>query len=99
LGTKIKTPFLNADNKNLIIGHIRQEADKKDIYLDFINGCREHVNAIISLNHDQNISKLMNLIKGGFSFWINKNGIIKSKWKWAYPARDQFVEAQCVIEI
>jgi putative transposase len=82
-GTKSRNPFLTAHNKNSIIEHIRENVTKKDIYIDFINGCKEHIHCIISLNADQNIAKVMQLIKGESSFWINKNNITPTHFDWA----------------
>jgi len=41
-GTKNRTPFIVESNKKAIIGHIRENAIKKGIYIDFINGHKEH---------------------------------------------------------
>ncbi|MQY77748.1 MAG: hypothetical protein GH151_00910 [Bacteroidetes bacterium] len=72
-GTKRAVPFITNTNKNYIIGHIRENAREKDIYVDFINAHKEHIHCLISLNPDQPISKVMQLIKGESSFWINRN--------------------------
>ncbi|NOX88004.1 MAG: IS200/IS605 family transposase [Calditrichaeota bacterium] len=82
-GTKNRQPFLTPTNKKLIICHIRENAEKHNIYIDFINGHREHLHCIISLNKDQTIAKVMQLIKGEVSHWINKNRITKTKFEWA----------------
>ena len=37
---------------------------------------------LISLGSDQTIEKTMQLIKGGSSFWINKNGLCKEQFAW-----------------
>ena len=82
-GTKNRTPFITENNKKAIIGHIRENAIKKGIYIDFINGHKEHFHCIISLNKEQNISNVMQLIKGESSFWINKNDVTKTKFEWS----------------
>ena len=82
-GTKNRVAFLTRENKKIIIEHIKENAKKKDIYIDFINGSKEHLHYIISLNSEQNISKVMQLIKGESSFWINKNKITNTKFEWA----------------
>jgi putative transposase len=82
-GTKNRAPLLSKDKISIIINHIREQAKKKGIYIDFIDGWKDHIHCIISLNHDQNISKIMNLIKGESSFWINKDKITKTKFEWA----------------
>ncbi|MBA7518987.1 hypothetical protein ES705_11061 [subsurface metagenome] len=82
-GTKKRVPFITSDNKIKIISHIRENAKNKSIYIDFINAHIEHVHCIISLSADQSIAKVMQLIKGESSFWINKNSITKGRFEWA----------------
>ena len=80
---KIDFHFIDNTNKGNILSHIKSNAKEKNIYIDFINGVTEHIHCIISLNKDQTISKIMNLIKGESSFWINKNKLTKMKFEWA----------------
>ena len=82
-GTKNRQPFLTNNNKKTLIDHIRENADMKDIYIDFINGHREHLHCLLSLNKEQSIANVMQLIKGEASFWINKNALTKTKFSWA----------------
>jgi putative transposase len=82
-GTKNKIPFITAQNKSEIISHIRENAKQKGIYIDFINGHHEHIHCIVSLNADQTLVKVMQLIKGEASFWINKNFMAQGKFEWA----------------
>ena len=62
--------------------HIKENAKKKDIFVDFANGYSQHCHCLISLGVDQTISKIMQLIKGESSFWINKHGLTKEKFEW-----------------
>ena len=62
--------------------HIREYAKEKDIYIDFINGYAEHCHCLVSLGVDQNISKIMNLLKGESSYWINQQNICDGKFEW-----------------
>ncbi len=54
----------------------------KDIWLEEINGYSDHVHSLLSLNKDQSISKVAQLIKGESSNWINKNKIVNTKFLW-----------------
>jgi REP element-mobilizing transposase RayT len=65
-----------------VFNHIRQNAGEKNIHLDFINGYFDHVHSLISFGSDQTLEKVMQLIKGESSFWINKNGLTKTKFAW-----------------
>jgi REP element-mobilizing transposase RayT len=82
-GTKNRLPFITSQNKIEIIAHIRENAKVKGIYIDFINGHKEHIHCIISLSADQTLTKVMQLIKGESSFWINKHSISQGKFEWA----------------
>jgi putative transposase len=82
-GTKNRAKFLLGDTKFDVINHIRLNAKVKGIYIDFLNGYSDHLHCLLSLNHDQSLSKVMQLIKGESSFWINKNSLIRYKFEWA----------------
>lgn len=80
--TKSREPFLSKDVRQKIFTHIRENAKEKDIYIDFINGHIDHVHVLISLGADQAISKIVQLIKGESSYWINKNKLVPQKFEW-----------------
>ena len=81
--TKDRIPFLNSnDIRRKVFEHIIQNAKEKDIWLDTINGYTDHVHCLLSLNKDQSISKVSQLLKGESSNWINKNKIVSSKFLW-----------------
>jgi REP element-mobilizing transposase RayT len=74
----------------IIFEHIRQNAREKGIHLDCINGYVEHAHCLVSLNGDQSISNLMQLIKGESSHWINKQNLCSPKFEWQ---TEYFVES------
>ena len=80
--TKNREPYLTDEIRQKVFEHIGENAREKDIYLDFINGYTDHVHCLISLGTDQTIGKIMQLIKGESSFWINKNRLCKTKFEW-----------------
>ncbi|MCL6098946.1 MAG: IS200/IS605 family transposase [Bacteroidetes bacterium] len=82
-GTKNREPLLSKEVREKVIHHIIENARVKNIFIDRINGYNDHVHCLISLGLDQNISKVVNLIKGESSYWINKNKISKTKFEWA----------------
>ena len=82
-GTKEREPILDKESRYKLFEHIRENAQTKDIYIDFINGYTDHVHVLISLDAEQNIAKVMQLIKGEASHWANKNNIFKHKLNWA----------------
>jgi REP element-mobilizing transposase RayT len=80
--TKNRHPYLKEEIRNRVFDHIRQNAREKGIHIDFINGYVEHIHCLISLATDQTLEKLMQLIKGESSFWINKNKLTKTRFEW-----------------
>ena len=82
--TKNRLPLLKDGIRPTVFQHIRENAKKKDIFLDFINGYREHVHCLISLGVSQTIADMVKLIKGESSFWINQNRLTKTKFAWQH---------------
>ena len=80
--TKDRVPYLQDGVRTRVFEHIRENAVKKNIHIDFLNGFVEHVHCLISLGSDQTLERLMQLIKGESSFWINKNNLTKTKFQW-----------------
>jgi REP element-mobilizing transposase RayT len=80
--TKDRVPYLRDQVRDSVISHIRENAKLKGIYIDHINGYHEHLHAIISLGGKQNISDIMQKIKGESSYWINKNKLTRLKFEW-----------------
>ncbi|MCP9756056.1 IS200/IS605 family transposase [Lacihabitans sp. CCS-44] len=82
-GTKNRIPFLNTKELRLTVwNHIRENAREKGIFIDFVNGYSDHCHCLVSLGVDQSIQKVMQLIKGESSFWINKMSLTKEKFEW-----------------
>jgi len=73
--TKKREPILTREIRREIFKHIRENAERKGIYIDFINGHLEHVHCLISLGSGQSIDKIMMLLKGESSHWINQSDI------------------------
>jgi len=80
--TKNRVAFLTDDIRRDVFNHIKENAKKKNIHIDFINGYFDHLHCLVSLNDDLSIGKIAQLIKGESSFWINKNKLTKSKFAW-----------------
>jgi putative transposase len=81
--TKNREPFLDSSElRRRVWDHIKENAKGKDIFIDTINGYQDHCHCLISLGSDQSMSKIMQLIKGESSFWINKNNLCKKKFEW-----------------
>lgn len=81
--TKNRYPFF--DSKDLRIKvwkHIIENAKEKGIFIDSISGYSDHCHCLLSLGTDQTIQKVLQLIKGESSFWINKNELTEERFEW-----------------
>ena len=81
--TKNREAYLNSsEQRKRIFQHIKRNAQKKAIWLDTINGYKDHAHCLISLGREQSISQVAQLIKGESSFWITQNKLTNSKFTW-----------------
>ncbi len=80
--TKNREPFLDKEIRKHVFEHIKINANKKDIYIDSVNGFSDHCHCLVSLGKEQTISKVSQLIKGESSFWINKQNFCKANFMW-----------------
>ncbi|KQT20517.1 transposase [Chryseobacterium sp. Leaf404] len=81
--TSNRTPFLNTKYLRVKVWrHIKENASDKGIFMDMVNGYSDHCHCLISLGSNQNIEKIVQLIKGESSHWINKNNLTKEKFSW-----------------
>ena len=81
--TKNRYPFLSTpDLRKSMWKHIRENAKKIGIFIDFVNGYQEHCHCLVSLGDNQTIRQIMQLIKGESSHWINKEGLLKEQFEW-----------------
>ena len=80
--TKNRESFLHKEIRKQVFQHMKQNAEIKNICLDSVNGFTDHAHCLISLNKDQSISAVAQLIKGESSFWINQNKLTENKFVW-----------------
>ena len=81
--TKNRVPYLDSKELRLKVWtHMHDNAKKKGIFIDFVNGYSDHCHCLVSLGPNETMSKVMQLIKGESSFWINKHNLCKQKFEW-----------------
>ena len=81
--TKNRVPYLSSPElRKKMWKHIYENAKKKGIFIDFINGYQEHCHCLVSLGDNQTLRQLMQHIKGESSHWINKEQLLKEKFEW-----------------
>jgi len=80
--TKDREPLLHKELRYKVQDHIIENCKEKSIYLQTINGDKDHLHCLISLGKEQSISKVTQLIKGESSFWINKHQLTDQHFMW-----------------
>ncbi|MBK5277443.1 MAG: transposase [Bacteroidia bacterium] len=80
--TKNREPLINKELKPILLRHIKENSIKKGIFIDTVNCVEDHIHMLISLGTEQTIAKTAMLIKGESSYWVNKQGLVKSKFEW-----------------
>jgi len=80
--TKNRSKIITKNLKPLLIQHIKSNAIKKGIFIDTVNCTTDHIHFLISLGNDQSVSKIVQLIKGESSHWVNETNFIKGKFEW-----------------
>ena len=79
---KNREPSINQENRKILFEHIYQNALEKGILMETVGGYNNHVHCLFRLKNDQTIEKIMQLIKGESSYWLNKNTDSRQKLIW-----------------
>ncbi len=81
--TKYREPLLDSPElRRIVWEHIRENAMKKGIFVDMINGYADHCHCLVSMGIKQSMSNVMQLIKGESSYWINKHALCANRFEW-----------------
>ncbi len=80
--TRKREPFLNSDLRQKLFNFVKAYSQEKGVQLAAINGHTDHVHCLIQLGKKQTISKVVQLLKGGSSFWLNQEKLTKDKFSW-----------------
>ena len=82
--TKGHLPLLHKKWRYQLFKHIRDVAKAKGYQLDHINGIEDHVHLLIKMHPSQNISSIMQNLKGKSSYWINENELMEGQSKFCW---------------
>jgi putative transposase len=80
--THKRVPVLTQDIRPHVFKHIRENASRKNIFLAEVNGYEDHVHCLISLKKEQNLSYVVQLIKGECAYWVNRHELVPGGLKW-----------------
>ena len=80
--TKNREKIITQKLKPLLLKHIKENSVLKEIFVDSLNCVNDHIHLLISLGREQTISKIVMLLKGESSNWVNKSKLISGKFEW-----------------
>ena len=80
--TQQRKPTLIQSIRPIVFSHMIENGRKKGLLIDRINGHIDHVHMLFALTNDQPISKVIQLVKGESSHWINQRNLMSSKFEW-----------------
>jgi Transposase and inactivated derivatives len=82
-GTLNREKLLNKAAAARVSGYLTEHAEKDRIYMkiNYVNA--DHVHALIDLPTALSIEKVIQLLKGSSSHWINSNNLVTRKFAWA----------------
>jgi putative transposase len=81
--TKNRQPFLTSNLvRKKVFEHIFENAKSKGIVISCVNGYFDHVHVLFRLLPTQEISKVVQLIKGESAFWINSKKLMVETFQW-----------------
>jgi REP element-mobilizing transposase RayT len=83
--TKNREPVLANPFRQQLFIHIQENAKRKGVFLDRLNGYHDHVHCLVSLGNGETIEKTAQLIKGESSSWFNnKSGFKTKRLEWQH---------------
>ena len=87
--THQRYPWLTASIRVALCQHLREQAKRQNIRLNDVNGFTNHVHILFALDPAQTLAKVIQLLKGESSHWLNQQGLILSgpfRWQAEYWA-------------
>lgn len=81
-GTKNRAPIITKELKPSLLSHIKQNSLRNEVVIDWLNCVEDHIHLLVSLGTEQSVAKVVQLIKGESSFWVNKEHLSTMRFEW-----------------
>ncbi len=80
--TKNSQPLLTKNIRQQVFRHICENAQVKNIDIDFINGHVDHLHCLIALTPQQTIDQVVQHVKDESALWINQKSLCQQRFEW-----------------
>jgi putative transposase len=80
--TKHRQPLLTDSFKPRLCRHIEENARQKQLFLDCVNGSRDHLHCLFQLGKTCSVAETLLLIKGESSHWANRELPASERFSW-----------------
>lgn len=80
--TKHRAPLLSEGIRAALCEHLHENARRKQLFLDCVNGYHEHLHCLFQLAKTRSVSETIQLLKGESSFWLNREGGLLRPFAW-----------------
>lgn len=84
-----RKPLLLQPYRQKLFDHMYQNALRKGVYLDRVNGFTDHVHCLVWLRSTQCLDEVAQILKGESAYWFNNHagfGELKLQWQEGYFA-------------
>ena len=80
--TKNRDALIRNELKDALLHHIKENSIQKGIFIDTFNCVADHIHMLVSLGSEQTVSKIVQLIKGESSYWLNGQHMLNGRFEW-----------------
>ncbi|MBX7042988.1 MAG: transposase [Ignavibacteria bacterium] len=98
-GTKHGVGYITCEAKEILLEHIRINADVKGIKVDAINSRPDHVHCLFSLPRVLSLSRAIQYMKGESSYWANQTKLFQTGFQWEEDYRALSVSEGCLDKV
>lgn len=80
--TKKRAPLLTKSIRKEVLMHIKMNAQKWGVEIDYANGYYDHIHCLLKLPSTMNMADTAQVIKGESSRWINMLELTPTYFQW-----------------
>lgn len=80
--TKNRKQIIFPDQRDSLFEFIKESSKEKGIYIDSINGEADHIHLLISLQMDQSLLKVIQLIRAESTYWAKRQKLFNNELEW-----------------